>query len=71
MSSFEYIPSFHSNFTFNLGLSSRKVHRNVIMDTHIKGNVFVLKRFSIILQVSLDRFLQFFQVFEIIKLSVK
>ena len=42
INSFEYIPSFHSNFKFNLGLSSRKGHRNVIMVTHIKGDVFVL-----------------------------
>ena len=51
------MPSFHSNFTFNLGLSSRKGHRNVIMVTYIKGDVFMLmKTFSVIFQGSFDRF---------------
>ena len=52
------ILSFQSNFTFNLELSNRKGHRNVIMVTYIKGDVFVLiKSFSIIFQVSEDRFI--------------
>ena len=69
---FEFIPSFHSNFTFNIGISSRKRHRNVIMVTYIKGDVFVLiKMFSIMFQVSVDRFSWFFQVSEIMKLSMK
>ena len=42
------------------------------MVTHIKGGVFVLiKTFSIIFQASVDRFLLFFQAFEIINLSMK
>ena len=42
------------------------------MVTYIKGDVFVLiKTFSIIFQVSVDRCLWFFQVSEIIKLSMK
>ena len=61
INSFEYIPLFNGNFMFNLRLSSRKGHRIVIMVTYIKGDVFVLiKTFSIIFQVSVDRFLSFF-----------
>ena len=57
---------------FNLGLSRGKGHRNVIMVTYIKGDALVLiKTFSIIFQVSIDRFQNFFQVSEIIKLSMK
>ena len=56
--SFEYIPSYHSIFKFNLGLSSRKGHRNVIMVTNLKGDVFLfIKTFSIIFQVSVHKFL--------------
>ena len=66
-------PKFHSNFKFNLGLLSRKGHINVTMVTHIKGDVLLsIKTFSIIFQVSVDRFFKFFQVFEIIlNLSMK
>ena len=47
---------------FNLGLLSRKGHINVIMVTYIKGDVFVLiKTFSIIFQVSINRFFSFFK----------
>ena len=43
-----------------------------MVNTHIKGDIFVLiKTFSIIFQVSVDKFLSFFHVFEIINLSVK
>ena len=42
---------------FKLGLSSRKGHRNVIMVTYIKEDVFVLvKTFLIVFQVSVVRF---------------
>ena len=51
ISNFEYILGFHSNFTFNLG------HRNVVMVTYIKGDVFVLVKMLSISIVSVDRFL--------------